>query len=90
MNVCVCLRVRVCVCAFVCIILHVHTKQQIKILSFAEYRLFCRALLQNIVSFVGLLLNVLCRMTVELTYGVATVSSIDKITGLFCRISSLE
>ena len=60
-------------------------------------RIDCRSLLQNIVSFMGLF----CKRDLQFyhvrgfvyscayTYGVATVSRIDKIVGLFCSIQSL-
>jgi len=67
--------------------------------SFAEYSLFYRALLQkDFTIFTPWCVYLICDRVVEkfffwlcdpCRYGVAMVSRIDKILGLFCRISSL-
>ena len=60
---------------------------------------FCRSLFNQVVSIVGLFCMSLSRVSIEARrprlqnpqnrYGVATISRLLKITGLFCRISSL-
>ena len=53
--------------------------------SFAEYSLFCRSLLQNIVSFDNEKRECLERVNKVGDYGVATISRLVKIVGLFCK-----
>ena len=52
--------------------------------SFAEYRLFCRALLQKRLQF-DRSSNQSHPILNLVEYGMALVSRIDKITGLFCK-----
>ena len=60
--------------------------------SFAEYHLFYRALLQKRlcqVCFYGSACIHMCQDSAKRLYGVATISRLLTIIGLFCRISSL-
>jgi len=58
-------------------------------ISFAEYRLFYKALLHIYVTYICIRHTYTYQIQMSTRYGVAMVSRIDKIICLFCRMSSL-
>jgi len=103
---CVCAWHTICMCVCVCLydIPHMEWLQVVGSLklhvSFAEYNLFCRALLQKRPFILRSLLIVATPYHLYHTvykwytipynwYGVAMISRLLKILGFFCRISSL-